>query len=164
MPLCKLRPHMSSIHTLAWEVPADRVPSVSFVHNFLGSVETNLYKNAEGAIDWVLSTVKNVVGGLFGRWLFVPIEECGEREVYLATSGRYEPRVGSARGVVRGDVGIAEGSDGREGSGVYSVTCDGEKRTETSVEVLRDLRAQGVKEMVWEHMNAEFDRITAAVE
>lgn len=79
---------------------------VSFVHVYPGITRTGLEVGGlgEGA-DWL---VKWVVKG--GMWLVgSTAEEVGERVLYLATSERF------ARG------GEEVGSDGKEGSGVYSL-------------------------------------------
>ena len=156
----KLKPHMASMTTLYLEALAQRAPTVSFVHDFPGAVYTNLHKNAVGTIGLLVRIIFEVVYTLLGRWLFVSIEESGERHVYFATSMRYRPEKGEAVGVVSSDMETAEGSDGVIGSGVYSIDWNGEKRTKSSITALKDLRNKGVRETVWNHVTGEFDRIT----
>jgi hypothetical protein len=57
-------------------------------------------------------------------------------------------------------VGIATGTDGRKGSGVYSVHLDGETKVQ---EVLSALRESGLKDKLWKHVEHEFIRITGSV-
>ena len=69
---------------------------------------------------------------IVGYWICVPIEECGERQLYLATSARYPPASASSdrsSGVPLGHgVEVAVGTTGEIGSGVYSVLWDGTRR------------------------------------
>jgi hypothetical protein len=67
------------MYTLAWESLADQAPTVSSVHNFAGSVYTDLHKD---------------VPGLLSR----------EQQVFLGTSMKYMPRMASAKGVPSGDL------------------------------------------------------------
>ncbi|KAF2821449.1 hydrogenase/reductase-like protein [Ophiobolus disseminans] len=159
----EMKPHVASIATLYLEALADQAPTVSFVHDFPGPVYSNLHKNAIGVFGLLIRVITEVIYAFLGRWLFVPIEESGERHVYFATSKNYRPRAGTAVGMALEGVNAAEGSDGLVGSGVYSINWDGEKRTEASVSALKKLRAKGVKEIVWDHVTGEFDRITAGM-
>jgi hypothetical protein len=156
----KLKPHMASMATLYLEVLSQQAPTVSFVHDFPGPVYTNLHRNAVGYTGLLIRIIIEFLYAVFGRWLFVPIDESGERHVHFATSTKYRPREGKAVGVVLKSVRVAEGSDGMVGSGVYSIDWNGEKRTEASVTALKELRSKGVKEIVWHHVMGEFDRIT----
>jgi len=158
--LSKLKPHVSSMITLSMEELAAQAPTVSFVHDFPGAVYTNLHKNAVGPVGVVFWMVFEVMFFFFGRWILVPLEECAERQLHAATSAMYRPRVGTALGVTLDGSGVARGSDDVEGSGMYSITWDGERRTEQSVITLKEQRRKGVGEIVWKHVSGEFERIT----
>jgi hypothetical protein len=160
MPISKLRAHTISLHTLAWEMLAHDAPSVSFIHSYPGPVYTELHKGVSGVLGWLLYIAITAWHTLLGRWMFVPIDECGERHVFLATSGRYKPRTGGASGLdVPVHDGISRGSDGVMGSGVYSISWDGEGPTDRSVGVLEGLKKDGVRELAWKHFVEEFDRV-----
>jgi hypothetical protein len=160
IPLTKLRSHVTSMHTLAWEALAGQAPNVSFVHNYPGSVYTNLHKSAPGALGWLFYIVITTWYVLLGRWAFLPIEECGQRQVYLATSRRYKAKSGHALCVeVEGKTEVSKGSDGVVGSGIYSVSWDGEGPTDKSEAILNELRSRGVGEVVWKHFMDQFDRV-----
>ena len=156
----KLRPHTCSIHTLSLEALAQQAPTVSFVHEFPDAVYTNLHKDASGALGLLFRVVITMLHAILGGWIFVPLEESGERHVFFATSRKYKPLDGGASGVSFGGLETAEGSNSVIGSGVYSMNWDGEKRTEQSVIALKELRSKRVNEMVWNHITSEFDRIT----
>jgi hypothetical protein len=161
IPFHRLRPHLTSIHTLAWEALAQQAPTVSFIHEFPGAVYTSLHKNISGFLTLLFAFAIEVIHALLGRWLFVPIGESGERHVFLATSGRFKPREGEASGVpLAKSRDCGTGSDGVVGSGTYSVDWDGEGPTKGSKIVLKALRQRGVHEIVWGHFMAEFDRIS----
>lgn len=160
MPLSKVRPHLTSVHTLSLEALAEEAPRVSFVHNFPGAVYTNLQTGAPGIIGVILRGLLPLLYYTFGYWVFVPIEEAGERQVYFATSNKYEPAQGRSTGVPLGGEEVAPGSDGLDGSGVYSVNWDGEPGSQHSLKILHELRNNGVREKVWAHMTSEYARIT----
>lgn len=54
----------------------------------------------------------------------------------------------------------SRGSDGVIGSGVYSISWDGEGPTERPIGVLEGLRKDGVRDLAWEHFVGEFDRVS----
>lgn len=58
---------------------------------------------------------------------------------------------------------VARGTDGREGSGVYSVSYDGEGLSNKTEEVLRVMREeQDMVRKVWLHVEDEFERVTGS--
>ena len=161
-PLHRLRPQLASMHTLAWEALAQQAPTVSFVHEFPDAVYTSLHKDVSSFLTLLFALAVEVIHALLGRWLFVPIEESGERHVFLATSGQYKPREGKASGVpLVKEKDCGTGSDGVVGSGTYSVDWDGEGPTKSSEIALKVLRQKGVREIVWGHFTTEFDRISS---
>lgn len=98
---------------------------------------------------------------LLGRWVCVPIEECGERQLYLATSARYPAARGDSAAVRLGaGVEVAEGTAGKVGSGVYSVGWDGERAPPAALELLAEYREKGAVDEVWRHTEGEFNRVT----
>lgn len=142
---------------------ARQVPNVSFVHDFPGPVKSEIADDMKG----VLAAVIRGLFSAFGRWIYIPNEECGERHLFLATSARYASRSTGEKGKGSGDgvqledgVGVARGTDGNLGSGVYSVGSDGESATPKVEKLLAALRKDGMVEKVWEHSLGEFKRIT----
>jgi len=105
-------------------------------------------------MEGFMGVVMRMYFWLAGRWICVPLKECGERHLWLATSGRFP-----GRGEAEGKDG-ARGSDGVVGSGVYSVGWDGESAGDKVVELLAKYREEGMVERVWEHAEGEFKRIT----
>lgn len=99
-----------------------------------------------------------------GYWKCVPIEECGERHLFLATSARYPAARGEGDdggGVPLGDgVDVARGTTGKIGSGVYSVGWDGTSASPKVEELLAGYRDKGIVEEIRRHAESEFDRIT----
>lgn len=57
-------------------------------------------------------------------------------------------------------MGIAIGTNGESGSGVYSVDLAGESSGPKVRELLAKFRKDGVVEQYWEHTEREFKRIT----
>ena len=147
--------------TLGLESVAKTAPEVSFVHDDPGGVKTKLFDRVEGIIGVLMRAFIFV----FGYWMCVPIEECGERQLFLATSARYPPakKGGSdaGSGLRLGDgVDVARGTDGEVGSGVYSVEWDGTSASSKVQKLLAAYRTEGMVEKIKEHTESEFDRVT----
>ena len=94
----------------------------------------------------------------------VPLQECGERHLFFATSARFKPKSGdgdSGSGVPVGDgVEVARGTSGEVGSGLYSVGWDGTSASHAVEDLLAGYRNKGLVEEIWRHTESEFDRIT----
>jgi hypothetical protein len=163
MSFTKIRGHLVSMTSLAFEALADRAPTVSFVHDFPGSVPTPLGHETPGFLGYVYRLFMWILKVPLGRWVCVPIEESGERHVYLATSARYPPKEGNAVGVpAQGQEEVVKGIDSQDNSGMYCVDWDCEGPGENPIAVLDGLRKKGVKEIVWTYTQDEFKRITAS--
>ncbi|KAF2811008.1 uncharacterized protein BDZ99DRAFT_508375 [Mytilinidion resinicola] len=158
VPLLQIRGHLTSLITLGLEAVAKLAPEVTFVHDYPGTVKTPLMDHMDGLHGFVIRTYV----ALLGRWVCVPVEESGERHLYLATSARYPPAKGGEAGigVEEGVTGVAVGSTGEVGSGVYSVGWDCESSGPQVIELLAGLREKGMVEEVWKHTEGEFERIT----
>jgi hypothetical protein len=158
VPLLKLRGHLITLITLGLEAVERTAPEVSFVHDYPGTVNTPLMTHAKG-LHGVL--VRAYIG-LFGRWICVPIEESGERHLYLATSGKFQPASGKNAGIQLGyGVEAAVGTTGEIGSGVYSVGWDCESASPAVRELLAGLREKGMVDEIWRHTEGEYKRIVA---
>ena len=136
-------------------------PELSFVHDYPGTVNTTLLSRFEGLRGMLLRTYVYFLG----RWICVPIEESGERHLYLATSARYPPVQGDSGrdfAVPRGDgIEVAQGNTGQAGSGVYSVGWDCDSASSAVQELLADLRGKGMVEEVWRHTE---NKLKSAIE
>ncbi|GAB1318452.1 Short-chain dehydrogenases/reductase [Madurella fahalii] len=166
------RAHLSAMTTLALESLALEAPDVSFVHAFPGCVRTNLGRDVRrcrrgrgAGMRGLLAKVR-VVGASVGA---LPVAEAGERQLFLATSARFPARDGVDVALTSGvrlrdddGVSVARGSDGLEGSGVYSVGFDGEAGGPKVEELLRRLRGEDLVRRVWVHTVAEFIRVTGS--
>jgi len=151
------RGHVTSMITLTLETLAKKAPEVSFVHAFPGSVKTNLGRDAKGVLITVAKVVLTVIGPMF----YIPIEEVGQRHLFLATSARYPPGTGGASGVpLEGEALAARGTDGKNGSGVYAVGSDGESADVKVERLLASMRKEGIPEKVWSHTEGIFERVT----
>ena len=160
IPLRAIRGHLTTLISLGLEAVGKTAPEVSFIHDYPGTVDTTLVSRMPGLLGVVLRAYIY----LAGRWICVPIEESGERHLYLATSARYPPvndRKGSDSAVPLGNrVDVAQGTNGGVGSGVYSVGWDGESSSPTVQKLLAGLRDKGMVEEIWRHTESEFNRIT----
>ncbi|KAH7013651.1 hypothetical protein EDB80DRAFT_762242 [Ilyonectria destructans] len=158
VPLRGARGHLCTALTLSLEALSLKAPEVSFIHNFPGAVDTNLIRSGDGMILQVAKYWFRLSMAVRKSW--VPAEECGERHAWLCLSGRY-PANEAGEGVngVASET-IAMGSDGKSGSGAYSLDWDGESASETVVKFLDRYRAEGMVDRVWDHLEGEFKRIT----
>ncbi|MCJ1380440.1 hypothetical protein MMC17_003543 [Xylographa soralifera] len=155
------RGHGASQVTMALEALAAKAPDVSFIHNFPGSVRTNLIRGGEGKLIAAMAFVSKIVGAFVD--LHVPPEECGARHVFLATSAKYPAGKGGEEtaGVPLPEgVAVARGVDGQSGSGVYSIDQDGESTGPKVEELLAGFRREGLVDKVWQDTQEQFQRIT----
>jgi hypothetical protein len=151
------RGHMCSALTLSLEALARQAPEVSFIHNFPGSIDTDLIRSGDGAMMQVMKYWFKISMTVRRQWL--PKEECGERHAWLCLSGRYPDKQGGNGNGVE-DVEVAVGVDGKKGSGVYSVDWDGESASSDVVKLLEGYRQEGIVDKVWKDLESEFVRIT----
>ncbi|KAH8654418.1 hypothetical protein BGZ60DRAFT_495872 [Tricladium varicosporioides] len=149
VPLPQLKGHLSSLITLGLEAVARTALEVSFVHDYPGTVKTPLLDGMPKEM------LKNLV--------LIPLEECGERHVYLATSGRFSALKGMCKTVTsRNNSDKALGTTGEVGSGVYSVGAYCESASIEVQELLAGFREVGMVSQVWQHTQGEFRRIIKA--
>jgi hypothetical protein len=157
IPLASIRGHLTSLVSLGLETVAKSAPDVSFIHDYPGTVKTTLLSRMPGMRGLYIRSLV----WLLGYWICVPIEESGERHLYLATSAKFPPLSGRGNTAVSlGDrIDIAKGMTGRIGSGVYSVGWDCESSPPAVLELLAGFRDRGMVEEVWRHTEGEFKRI-----
>ena len=151
----------ASLVSMTMEALAKSAPDVTFIHSFPGMVKTNLVRGGEGAVMYIMSLIFKITGPF--RSGYVPIQECGERYVFLATSAKYPMGVigGTVLGVPLAEgLEVAKGVDGHPGSGAYSINWNGESTGSKVEEVLAKLRKEGMIEKVWKDTQEEFVRIT----
>ncbi|KAF3929908.1 hypothetical protein AA313_de0202226 [Arthrobotrys entomopaga] len=151
MPMIKSRQAHTTITTVAFDALAKQNPDVSFVHAFPGFVKTE-GQNFPGLLSLVIRTVMWVGG----RWILIPEEESGERNLFYATSGIYPPGAVGATGTESGNDEeakegevVAVGLDGVKGSGCYTLHWDGTAKHGNPV--LLKYREDGFPEKVWDH-------------
>ncbi|KAM0432250.1 hypothetical protein ACHAPT_004788 [Fusarium lateritium] len=154
LQLRSARGHLCTTMTLSLEALAQQAPEVSFIHNFPGSVDTDLIRKDDGLMMQITKQCFRLGTTVMGKWL--PKEECGERHAWLCLSSRFPAKAEEG-------VEAALGSDGTKGSGVYSVDWDGESAPAEVVKLLGEYREEGVVDKVWKHMEREFVRITGTV-
>ncbi|KAK3324908.1 hypothetical protein B0H66DRAFT_106856 [Apodospora peruviana] len=153
------RGHFSSMMTFALEGIAKKAPSVSFVHDFPGMVKTNFGSDVKGVMFTVLRAVWNAFFFVVGPFVSTPFDEAGERQVYFSTSGRF-PAGGQGGVPLPKDVEVAFGTDGKTGSGIYSIDNHGESAPPETQQLLDKMRKEGTAEKVWSFVEEEFVRIT----
>ena len=163
MSMLKIRGHIVSMTDMALEKLAEQAPEVTFINDYPGAVKTGIGRESNTLMVWIMTMVLMIIGPL----IYIPIRESGERHLFFATSAKYPPRVrldaavGDSAGVPLSEgVEVATGTDGKVGSGVYSIHWSGEHAGPKVVKLLAGLREEGMAENVWQHTIGEFDRIT----
>ena len=144
--------HQASITTLALVAHHKAAPEVSFVHNFPGAVESWI---ARGSIGWLMRFLK-IIESVLGSWVHIPLEDAGDCHVFFCTSARFSNgSEDTTTGVplVEG-LGLARGTDGEPGTGVYSIDHNGESAGSKTERLLAWMRTQGVVEEVMEKLES----------
>ncbi|KAI0382114.1 putative short-chain dehydrogenases/reductase [Hypomontagnella monticulosa] len=160
LSLVPWRAQAASVQTVLLEELARRAPDVSFIHNIPGGVKSGIARDVEGfGLSLFIGFVYTVLEPLIG----IPADECGERQLFLATSARYVSRENTAdtAGVaLNGTLSVARGTDGETGSGMYSLDMRGESASRNVEKLLARFREDGTAEKVWDHIMGDSKRIT----
>ncbi|OAP65432.1 hypothetical protein AYL99_01404 [Fonsecaea erecta] len=157
------RSHMCYMHVLFMESLAHRHPGadtkLACIHIFPGIVVGPGYQSTE-LPRWFRVVFHWVLLPLFGRWLTVPPSECGERMLSLASPALYPPARGatSARGG-EGEGGAIVGTEGSPGSGVYSLTWNGESNF--NPKPYQKFDREEMRTKVWDHTMRCFEVVEA---
>ena len=136
----------------AFEELAKANPTVSFVHDFPGGVNTGFLKES----NILLRAAGTISMGLLRPWM-TSIEESGERHLFAATCRKYMSRDGQEHGVGFGKGDSGKGTDGELGSGAYLIGSTGEQRG--NEKALEQLRSKGAGEKIWKHTVDIFERV-----
>ncbi|KAI0440583.1 putative short-chain dehydrogenases/reductase [Xylaria telfairii] len=159
-PLRKWRDQIASIATLLLEEAQRRAPDVAFIHTVPGAVESGIMRDMQPTLR--LSILIGI-SRLLGPFINVPPAECGERHVFAATSAAFTPSEGAGcAGVPLGGVATARGTDGKMGSGVYSLSQKLDSASPKVEEMLRRFREDGTAVKVCDVVAADFKRITGS--
>lgn len=151
--LMKNQGHTASITTLALEGHQKTFPEVSYVHNFPGAVESGI---ARGSIGFLMRFLKTIFA-LLGPLVHIPLEEAGQRHLFLCTSARFSAGPDDAASGVPLVDGLdhARGTNGRAGSGVYSIDANGESASPKVERLLADLREKGLVDQITENIERD---------
>ena len=136
----------------AFEELAKANPTVSFVHDFPGGVNTGFLKES----NILLRAAGSILMGVGRPWM-TSIEESGERHLFAATCRKYVSRDGQEHGVGFGKGDSGKGTDGELGSGAYLIGSTGEPRG--NEKALEQLRSKGAGEKIWKHTVEIFERV-----
>lgn len=164
VPALAARGHSAAMMTLGLAALARRAPEVSFVHNFPGSVRTNLIRGDEGFVMQIIKYAFKVAL----LFVAVPLREVGERHAFYCTSAKYPAQQGAG---MEGGVGVplpagasaAEGLEGKMGSGVYTIDAQGESAGADVHDLHARCRTDGTAGRLWGYTESEFKRVTGAV-
>jgi len=100
------------------------------------------------------------LGAWLGPLVYIPERESGERHLFYVTSARYAAREGQEDAIPLGEgVAVAEGIDGKLGSGVYSADEKNEAAGSAVVELVEGFKKEGLVDVVWSKIEEEYERI-----
>ena len=160
-----VRSHVAYMTTLFMEKLAEQNPGhLSLIHIFPGLVFGDAFSSA-GLPTWFKIAFR--LSEPFVRPFTVPIEENGQRILFLATP-RYPARQATINGTATdldkksltdGAIEMALGTDGNRGSGAYA--CDQNGETIPPKSTYKKLREEGLAGKVWEHTMKAFADIEA---
>jgi hypothetical protein len=157
------RAHFTSFITISHAILAEKAPQVSFVHDYPGAVKTGIFRGSTGVVMFMIRSLLKVLG----PFVYIPSEESGERHLFLATSATYPAGLDgdtpSGVPLVTG-VTVARGTDGKYGSGSYSVDQSCESAGPAVEELLAKMKKDGVLDQVWGHTKELFKQITGLEE
>lgn len=88
----------------------------------------------------------------------VSVEECGERQLFHATSARYPPRKSATSGAEARAAGVArpEGVEVAKADGAYLLNWNGEIG---EGKCMKGYRERGMGKVVWEHTVSMFESV-----
>ncbi|KAI0433340.1 putative short-chain dehydrogenases/reductase [Xylaria sp. FL1042] len=160
-PLMQLRDQVAAIGTLLLEEARRRTaPDVAFVHTVPGVVESGIMRDVKLTLR--LSILIGI-SRLLAPFINVPPAEAGERHVFAATSAAFAPGQGAEHEGVSLEglsLEVCRGTDGKAGSGVYSLSPKDDPASPKVEELLRQYREDGTARRVWDYVAADFMRIT----
>ena len=156
----KTRGHAASMITLTMDHIAQQASKVSFIHAHPGPVYSKIDRTMTG---W-LAPLKWLIRFLM-LFKSMSATESGERHFFLATSAMWPAAMGGSEGIkLPHDAGLrmADGIDGEQGSGVYTVEEYGRGAGEKVRTLLRKYREDGTRSRLWEHLEGRFVAITGS--
>ena len=149
------RSHMCYMHTLFMETLAEQHRGkLTLGHIFPGLVLGPGFQNPE-LPTWFRIVWRWIFVPVFGRLVTVPTKECGDRMLSLA-SPRYPAR--PVDGSTSQEAAVA-GTDEKKGSGVYSLTWNGDSNL--NVKAYKKINKDEMRKKVWDHTMKAFEVIEA---
>jgi hypothetical protein len=155
LPVLTFRGHASTIMSSALRHIAKTTPEVAFVFGHPGVVMTNAVFGLSG----VFGTIAKAVFWLIQWFVAVPLEESGARHLFESTSEGFSSPEG-AKGVplVEGSH-LQSGSDGKPGSGVYSVGWNLEGPGAKIIGLLDRYSKDGTEDKNWKRLTDDIDAV-----
>ncbi|KAL8661439.1 MAG: hypothetical protein Q9168_008387 [Polycauliona sp. 1 TL-2023] len=157
--------HGTTLTSLAFEHLAKENPTVAFVHNFPGYVATNIVQNG---FSWPIANFFKYIIQPLISFFAIPLPDCGDRQLFHATSNRYPPLssssstgtgAGTAGVDIPSELSIAKGIKGDVGGGCYLAGQDSESAPSGWGKLMEGYRGKGLPGKVWEHTMEVFGRV-----
>ncbi|RFU30521.1 hypothetical protein B7463_g5808, partial [Scytalidium lignicola] len=149
------RSHMAYMHTFFMENLAEQNRGkLALIHIFPGVVLGPGFQNPE-LPAWFRVVWNCFFVPIFGRFLTVKPDNCGNRMLSLASTC-YPPRPIDESS---NKEAVTKGTDGKPGSGVYSLTWNGENNFPSKL--YSAINKDEMRKKVWEHTARAFEVIEA---
>ncbi|KAL8848281.1 MAG: hypothetical protein Q9221_006680 [Calogaya cf. arnoldii] len=153
--------HGTTMTTLAFEHLAHENEKVAFVHVYPGYVATNIMQSG---FSWPVANFFKYILQPLLSFLAVPLPDCGDRQLFHATSNRYPPLSSPPSGSLSGvqlpsGLEKARSSKGEIGGGCYLMGQDSESAASGTGKLLSGYREKGLPERVWKHTVEVFERV-----
>ncbi|KAI4119553.1 MAG: hypothetical protein LQ345_000550 [Seirophora villosa] len=153
--------HGTTMSSLALEHLARQNPAVAFVHIYPGYVRTNILQSG---FSWPVAFFFKYLLQPLLTFFEIPLADVGDRQLFHATSARYPPLSSSSAPEAQGaplpqTVQVAEGIDGKKGSGAYLATQDSDVAPSGTGKLMTGYREKGVPEKVWGHTLEMFEKV-----
>lgn len=150
------RSHMIYMHALFMETLAEKYPEkLALTHIFPGLVIGPTFYSPEHPL-W-FRIMFRLLHPVLGRFITVPRQESGARMMSLASS-RYPARSSDPSKSYR-EGSVAIGTDGKPGSGVYSLGWKGENNLKLSA--YEKFNKDEMRKRIWDHTVKAFEVIEA---
>ena len=156
-----LRGHLTSMTTFVLEHLANTTaPEIGFVHTCPAATAGGIFRGSN-------FFVRIMAFLLWFSLLIDPTgpEESGERHLWMGTSDFFPGRRRDGADGIEWGGEVSEGTEGAKGTGVYT---PGARQSDIAAlpaqqPALRKMRAEGVREKVWEFVQTEYMRIVGSV-
>lgn len=138
--------HAVTMNSLVMEELAANHPQTSFIHANPGIIKTNIMREFGPVMQWAVSALM-----VLARPWVIPLEESGERHLYIAANPRFAPRASTPQSSALSSVNSIEGH------GAYLLDWD--QSPCGNQKVLQPYRATETGKLILQHTLDLFEKV-----